>query len=91
MAKVYRTLGVADWPGVLDCEGRRRRGGGMGWKFMGCSRGRTLSRIRMRMMPGIMMPAIVTAMMKKARLSPTKGLVGEMVTVGTLEPDMIRR
>ena len=50
-----------------------------------------MSKIRMRMMPGIMMPAIVTAMMKKARLSPTKGLVEEMVTVGTLEPDMIRR
>ena len=63
----------------------------MGWKFMGCSCGRTLSRNKMRTMLGIMMPAIVTAMMKKARLSPTKGLVGEMVTVGTLEPDMIRR
>ena len=50
-----------------------------------------MSKIRMRMMPGIMMPAIVTAMMKKVRLSPTKGLVGETVTVGTLEPDMIRR
>ena len=50
-----------------------------------------MSRIRMRMMPGIMMPAIVTAMTKKARLSPTKGLVGETGTVGTLEPDMIQR
>ena len=50
-----------------------------------------MSRIKMRMMPGIMMPAIVTAMMKKARLSPMKGLVGEQVTVGTLEPDMIWR
>ena len=35
--------------------------------------------------------ATVMAMMKKARLSPVKGLVGEQVMVGTLEPDMIRR
>ena len=50
-----------------------------------------MSRNKMRTMPGRRMLAILTAMMKKARLSPTKGLVGETVTVGTLEPDMIRR
>ena len=50
-----------------------------------------MSRNKMRPMPGRMMPAIVTAMMKKARLTPVKGLVGGQVTVGTLEPDMIWR